>query len=278
MKATVVIWFLVGMYQYAALNLGYEIEIAGRFLKGRMGPPSLAPEASYYGSLSMLQLMYLLSEQSRKSRIFIGLAVASVVMSGSLLAMILLVFVLWRLPRKWLVGVAVAVPLLILVDFHLTSAGVTSRLASITAEGYSVAAFFLDASLNLRVGHMYFTMVANLMPSLLLLGPVDFMTQYNAFAASTGLLIQTGTGYILPAVGEMIYNAGIPGVLLLAGVMKRGLENSTTRGAKIEKLAFVIACMMNPITIANVFLIVYVQARTGPEVTRQVGARMRNTP
>jgi hypothetical protein len=261
-KATVVIWFLIGLYQYAALNLGYEIEIAGRYLKGRMGPPSLAPEASYYGSLSMLQLMYLLSEQNRKNRIFIGLAVASVIMSGSLLAMILLVFVVWRLPRKWFIGVAVAVPLLIIADYNLTSAGVTSRLASITAEGYSIAGFFLDASLNLRVGHMYFTMVANLVPSLLLIGSVDFMAQYNAFAASTGFLIQTGTGYVLPAVGEMIYSAGIIGVLLLAGILNRAQENASTRRTKIEKVAFILACMMNPITISNAFLIVYAQAKT----------------
>ncbi len=260
-RATVIIWFVVGLYQYVALNLGYEIEISGRYLAGRMGPPSLTVEASYYGSLSVLHLMYLLSEQSKKNRIFIACAVGSVVLSGSLLAMILLIFALRRLPASLRISVLVIVPLLVVGDFYLTSAGLTSRLMSISGEGISVSGLFLDASLNLRVGHTYFTMFENLVPSLLLVGPVDFMAQYNNFAVNSGLLIETGTNYILPAIGEMIYGAGILAVLLLVIVLKRAQENCATTAAKVEKIAFILASMLNPISISNIFLIAYAQAK-----------------
>ncbi len=104
-------------------------------------------------------------------------------------------------------------------------------------------------------------MFANLVPSLLLAGPIDFMAQYNSFAASTGVLIPTGTNYILPAIGEMIYGAGILAVLLLFILLKRAQENCATTAAKVEKIAFILACMLNPISISNIFLIAYAQAK-----------------
>ena len=258
-KATVVIWFSVGLYQYVATSLGYQVAIAGRYLPGRMGPPSLTAEASYYGSLSMVQLMYILAEKSVKKGFYIGCAIASVVLSGSLLAMILLVFPLRRVPRGWRIATILLLPLLVAGDFYLTSAGVTSRLRSVTGEGLSVTGLFLDASLNLRIGHTYFTMVKHLVPSLLFLGPIDFMTQYNDFAVRSTLFIETGTNYILPAIGEMIYGAGLLAAVLLLVILKRAQETCSTRMDKLEKVAFILACMLNPITIANVFLVLYAQ-------------------
>lgn len=257
-KATVVLWFLVGFYQYLAIKMGYQIEIPGRYLAGRMGPPSLTAEASYYGSISMLHLMYLLSEKSGKNTIFIVCAVASVLLSGSLLAMILLIFPLMKLPLNLRVSVVLILPMLVVSDFYFSSTGVVSRLMSIFSGGLAVSGLFSDASLNLRAGNMYFTLVNNLLPSLLLFSPIDFMSQYNSFALNSGLLIETGSNYILPAIGEMIYGSGVFAVLLLVIILKRALTTCDTSEAKIIKMAFIIVCMLNPISISNIFLILYI--------------------
>jgi len=270
-KATVMIWFTVGLYQYVGATLGYQVAISGRYLAGRMGPPSLTAEASYYGSLSMLQLMYILSEKNAKNALFVICAVASVVLSGSMLAMILLIFPLRRLPTRFRIGILLLLPLFVAGDFYLTSSGLTSRLKSVTGEGLGISGLFLDASLNLRVGHMYFTMFQHLIPSLVLAGPVDFMSQYNDFATNSGLFIETGTNYILPAVGEMIYGSGPLAVVLLMLLLKRAQENCGTRGEKVEKIAFIIACMLNPITISNAFLVLYAQSPTA----RRAGSHAR---
>lgn len=259
-KATVVIWFIVGLYQFVLVKLGYTIE-SGRYTPGRSGVPSLTAEASYYGSLSMVHLMYLLTEKKAKNGIFIACAAASVVLSGSVLAMLLLVFPLRKLRPIYRVGALLVIPLLVFADYYASQAGLLARLQGITSGASSATSYFLDASLNLRVGHMYFTLFQHLIPSLLLLGPIDFMIQYNHWAQNSGLFIDTESDYILPAVGEMIYGGGILAVLLLAMFLKRALSNCSTRGAKLERLAFILACMLNPISISNVFLLIYAQSR-----------------
>jgi hypothetical protein len=57
-RLTILIWLAVGLYQYISVALGLPIEIAGRFVEGRSGVPSLTPEPSIYGSLSILHMMY----------------------------------------------------------------------------------------------------------------------------------------------------------------------------------------------------------------------------
>jgi hypothetical protein len=261
-KWTVILWFLVGLYQYLSIKMGYQIEPSGRYLEGRMGPPSLTAEASYYGSLSVLQVMYLLSEKNRKNGIYILFATISVLMSGSLLAMLLLLFPLRPLLAKIRIKNFFLLFLIVVGIIYLaSSAGLTSRLDDLTSRGISFSSIFADASLNLRGGHIYFTMFENLITSLLLVGDIDFMSQYNEFAHESGLFIETGSNYILPAIGEMIYGSGIFAIMLLVIFLKRAQESCSTNDEKVEKVFFIISCMLNPISISNIFLIMYVQRK-----------------
>lgn len=263
---TIVVWFLIGAYQYIAIHLGYTINPPGRYLAGRMGPPSITAEASYYGSISMVQLMFLLSEKPRKGNgIFASFAFASVLMSGSLLSMLLLIFPLLRLPKVYKWTVAIVLPALIVLDYLNTSTGVASRLVHIFSDGFTLDGMLQDASLNLRAGHIYFTMIAHFWGSFFLVSPIDFMRQYNHFADASGVLIHTGTNYILPSIGQMVYGAGFIGVAVAALLLHRAQETCDSFSRKIEKTLFILACLFNPISIANPFLIIYARQRMRAE-------------
>ncbi len=142
-----------------------------------------------------------------------------------------------------------------------TSAGLTSRLTSIAAGGSGLASTLLDPSLNLRFGHLYFTLYENLFASLSLTSPVDFMEQYNRFAADSGVFIETGSNFILPAAGELIYGSGIAGAMLLYFFIRKARAEASTPGRKLVKTAFIISCMLNPISLSNAFLIIYAQQK-----------------
>lgn len=260
-KATIIIWFIVGLYQFLAIKMGWQIDITGRYITGRMGLPSLTAEPSFYGSISVIHLMYLLSDKNNNNGIFIACAVASVVLSGSLLAMVLLVFPLMKLSGRYLAGSMLILMTLVFSDYYLSLTGVTARIMSIFSDSVNLSSIFLDESLNLRVGHIYFTLYENLIPSLLLLGSIDFMADYNSFASESGLFINTGSNYILPAIGEMIYGAGFLAVLLWISFLNRAQETCMTKKEKIEKIIFIIACMLNPISMSNIFLILYATRR-----------------
>ena len=257
-KLTIVVWLAIGIYQYFALLLGLPVEFVGRYVAGRSGIPSLTSEPSMYGSLSVVQMMYLLSHRrADRHGFYVACAATSVVLSGSLLALLLLSLVFLRLNRRLRVAISLAVPSLVIVDYAFTSAGLTSRLSDIFSQDAGVIGVFLDASLNLRIGHVYFTLVDNLWESLFLMEPLSFMAQYNAFASTSGVFIDTGSNFILPAAGELVYGSGVFGLLLLVLVFMRAQAGVGTLTRKLEKLAFISACMLNPISISNIYLIVY---------------------
>jgi len=260
-RLTIVVWLAVGMYQYFALALGWPVEIASRYVEGRSGVPSLTSEPSTYGSLSMLQMMYLLTRDERKNMPYIAAAGISVVLSGSVLALILLIFPLLKLKARLRMATLMALLGLTILDFFFSSAGLISRLQSIGGDGSGLASLLLDPSLNLRAGHIVFTLGVNLFDSLLLLSPLGFMDQYNAFAQSSGLFIDTGSNFILPALGELIFGCGIIGLLLVANVLYLSQARSVGTSAKFEKIFFALMCMLNPISLSNFFLILYLNRR-----------------
>jgi hypothetical protein len=178
------------------------------------------------------------------------------------LAILLLVFPLFKLKAGPRLVAFIAVPALVMADYLFTSAGLTSRLLSIGAEGTGFAAALLDPSLNLRVGHIYFTLGVNLIDSLLLQTPLTFMDQYNAFAKNSGLFIETGSDFILSAAGELIYGSGSFGLVLLLTVLYFAQARSISGLAKTEKIAFIMICMLNPISLSNFFLVLYANRRT----------------
>ena len=260
-RLTIVVWLAVGVYQYFALAFGWPVEIAGRYVEGRSGVPSLTSEPSTYGSLSMLHMMYLLARDERKNVPYIAAAAISVVLSGSVLALILLIFPLLKLKARLRMAALVALPTLALFDFFFTSAGLTSRLQSIGADGTGLTSLLLDPSLNLRVGHLVFTLGVNFFNSLLLQSSLGFMEQYNTFAQNSGLFIDTGSDFILPALGELIYGSGVFGLLLFLRVIYLAQKRSAGTSAKFEKIFFTFMCMLNPISLSNFFLVLYLNRK-----------------
>ncbi len=259
-RFTVVVWLAVGLYQYVAVIQGLPVEFTGRFLEGRGGIPSLTAEPSFYGSMSMLHLMYLLNDQSGRHKLFFCLAAgASVVLSGSLLALLLFVFPLLKLRLYWRVLALAAGILVLFFDSSVNPAGLTMRMAAVLQSGLGVSAILSDPSLNLRFGHMYFTLVHNLFPSLLLTSPVNFMADYNQFAAASGIYIDTGSNFILPALGELVYSGGPFGLALAIGIILFAVNASPKRW--VEKTAFMLACLVNPLQISNPFLLIYALQR-----------------
>jgi hypothetical protein len=258
-RITVLLWFVVGVYQFIAVNLDLPVAFIGRYVEGRSGVPSLASEPSIYASLSMLQMMYLLSERNAKNGVFVACAAISVVLSGSILGFLMLIFPFMRLRKLVKIAVLIALVTLVLSDYALTSMGLLTRFSLFSLDSSNLVAALLDPSLNLRLGHIYFTLHQHLVDSLLLLSPVDFMAQYNSFAAGSPIFIQTGNNMILPAIGELIYGSGLAGVILLVLVFHRAWSRATTIGRKIEKVAFLSACLLNPIPLSNIFLVLYAQ-------------------
>lgn len=263
---TLALWFAVGLTQYVAVNAGIEIGFAGRYVAGRSGVPGLAAEASYFGSLSVLMAMYLLNGLRRHERPFVALAVLNVLMSGSVLAVLLLAFPLLHLKLRWLLPAALLLSLLFLLDASINEAGLTARLGAFETAGQGLVALLFDPSLNLRWGHIEFALGANFWPSVLFLSPVSFEAQYNAYAASTGYLIATGGNFILPMAGELIYGGGLFGLLIVLMLMWFGAKGGTTAWLRLVRGAFVLACLLNPISIANPMLVYFaLQPRGGHE-------------
>jgi hypothetical protein len=262
-RITITLWFLVGLAQYIMVRSGYAFEM-GRYMPGRSGIPSLTAEASYFGSLSLIQAMYLLELGWRRNAPFVLMGFLSVILSGSVLAILLLVFPLWRLALGWRIFAIAGTFLLAGAEYAISGAGVVARLIAILSGDSGVAGAVGDASLNLRFGHIYFTLVENLIPSIFYYSPVSFMEQYNEFALRSGIFMPTGSDFILPAIGELLYGGGIIAGAIFLILLARAAQGGVTIWLSAQRMAFVVACMLNPISIANPFLIAYVQgAKTG---------------
>lgn len=259
-RYTIVVWLLVALYQYVAIRMNLPVEFIGRYVPGRSGVPSLTSEPAAYGSLSVLHMMYLLTERNRRNVPYIAAAALSVVLSGSLLALLMLPFPLMKMPQRLRVFAAVAIPLAVFMDYSLSMSGVAARL-DVFSNGLNAYNLLRDASLNLRVGHIVFTLYHNFWESVLLLSPVGFMQDYNEFAMQSGLFIRTGSNFIVTSLGAMIYDYGIFGIFLLVAVLRGAAKQTSTPKGRLEKLAFIIACLLNPIALSNPFLIMYAQKK-----------------
>ncbi len=255
---------MVGLYQYLALLLGLPVGFAGRFVEGRSGVPSLAAEPSYFGSLAILMAMYLLHRGKRSDAIFVAIAVISVLMSGSVLALLLLgfPFLYLRTPVKLLA--AGATTLLVFADAAFNQAGLTARLGGFHSAGEGLVGILVDPSLNLRFGQIWFTLWENVVRELAFASAVSFGDQYNAFGAATGFLIPTESDFILPMAGELIYDSGVIGLAIVVLLMRHAWAGGASTGEKLIRLAFVAACLVNPVSVANPFLVFFVLQRPVP--------------
>jgi hypothetical protein len=253
-RFTLTIWFIAGLYQYIAVKLGLPMDFGGRYVEGRGGVPSMTAEPSYFGTLSVLMVMYLLHFGGRNG-IYIAMAVLSVLMSGSILAVIFLIFpfLYLRMPVKILA--AGAVTALVLVDAAINEAGLTARLAGFGSAGEGLVSLLVDPSLNTRFGHIWFSLWDNLWAELTFTSAIGFQNAYNTFAAETGVLIPTESEFILPIAGELLFGIGIFGLLIAGLLVSSAMRSGRTRGEQLIRGGLVVACLLNPISIANPFLV-----------------------
>lgn len=260
-RSVIVIWFLVGFYQYLAVNFGLPVSFSGRYVEERSGVPSMTAEASFFGGMAVMQMMYLLSRGDRRDNIYIAIAGLSVLISGSLLAILLLVFpFLLMRPRIQLLSM-MALSALVIADSQVNIGGLVARVSSVASPGEGLANVLLDPSLNLRIGHVIFTLYVNLVDSLFLISPLDFQSQYNAFGNSTGAFIPTESEFILTSLGGMIYGSGVFALPLLSMIFVRASDAASRPWRRIVKLGFLFACLLTTFGISNPFLLLYVLQR-----------------
>lgn len=85
------------------------------------------------------------------------------------------------------------------------------------------------------------------------------MADYNQFAVASGSYIDTGSNFILPALGELVYSSGPFGLALAIGIILFAVKASPRRW--VEKIAFISVCLLNPLQISNPFLLIYALQR-----------------
>lgn len=262
-RLTLVVWFAVAAYQYVALQLGLPVSFSGRFMEGRSGVPGLAAEPSYLGSLSVLMMMILLHDRRPGDIPFLVFGLLNVLISGSLLSLLLLGFAGAYMRPAELLAAGLFFLVVLLADFAINpGGGLSARLTSLTDFGTGLVALLLDPSLNLRIGHVWFTLWENLGTSLLFAHPVAFMDQYNQFASRTDLLfMQTESNFILPMAGELVYSGGVFGFMLAVLLIIRAGAAGQSRLRRFIRGSFMLACLLNPVSIANPFLVFYALQR-----------------
>lgn len=283
-RYTIALWFVFGLYEFISVSTGHGLGVpemlSGRFGEGRSGVPGLTAEPSFYGSLSALQMMYLLSRHERRNLPYIILAAVSVVLSGSLLASLMLLFPFFKLNWRWKLLTLATVPFLILGSFLISAGGIVSRLSFLQAtdaassmSGNIFDMLLLDGSLSIRIGNIYFTLYHHLWQSLTLMTPVHYKQEYTQFCLDQGIWYDPTTEYTIPFAGELVYGSGIFGLLLMVALIAFAQARSKTLSTKCEKAVFLVACFLNPITIANPFLSIYALGEDRSQDARSTSAR-----
>lgn len=260
-RAAIIIWFVVGIYQLVAVRLGLPIEFFGRYVPGRGGVPSLTAEPSFYGSISVLQLMYLLNENERSNRPYIALAICNVLLSGSILSYILLIVPLMRLPIKMMLLGLLPIIFVVSQGFKISDTGSFARLATldpVTIVSDPMRVLKRDASTNLRTGHVLFTLYDDFENSILLSNDSSFRESYNAWAFREGGYIYNGSDFILTSAGELIFRSGPFGLMLIILIFYFGTSVMDSKKLKVEKISFMLLCFLSPIGLSNPFFVFYI--------------------
>ncbi len=262
-RATIVIWFAFGLYQTIGIRLGWDMDFTGRFVASYSGVPSITAEPSFYGSLSVLQIMILASNHVRRNIPFYVLAAMSVLMSGSLLAFLFFLFPVWLLPARWKLAGAIAVLILLLLGVQVMESGFFARVQKFQLSGLGSDIMGIDISLNLRFGHIWYIFYENILRELSLVNSVDFFFEYNHWASRNPLIYPTSTDFILPSGGELIFRSGPVGLLIMIYIILFASRTAEGRNMRLLKVGFVTACLLNPMSLANPFFILYIHQRVG---------------
>lgn len=254
------LWFAVGLYQFIALRLGLPVEFLGRFVAERSGVASLTAEPSFYGSISVVQIMYLLSEQRARNRPFIIMAVASVLLSGSLLSYLLLLVPLMRLRISLIFGGIVILLIFTTQEVRLAESGLFNRISNIDLVSTLTDPLRIiqtDASTNLRVGHIWFTLFDSFWDSIFLKSDVSYRESYNSWAFSQGYFLYNQSDYILTSAGELVFRSGFFGFILISLIYYYVFKSKQSTQMRFEKVIFTTLCFLGPINLANPFFVFY---------------------
>jgi len=250
-RIAILVWFVVGLFQTVAIRLGIPIEFIGRYTPGRSGVPSLTAEASFYGSISVLHLMYLLGDNNRWNRPFCVLAVANVLMSGSTLSFLLLLIPAARLKREYMILAILGVAVIFVLGLDFSQSGFFNRLQSFDPGSIGTRILETDPSTNYRFGNILFAFGSNLWHEVTFQSSVDFYLDYNTWAAGSRLFLFVDSDFIVTSGGELAYRSGLFGIAIIVLALKTAYERASTFTDKVEKVAFVVACMLNPVSFAN---------------------------
>jgi hypothetical protein len=257
----IIVWFAVGLYQVIAVRAGLPVTFVGRYVVGRSGVPSLTAEASFYGSISVVQIMYLITNRDRRDLPYICMAALSVLFSGSALALLMLAFPLARLPNRLKLLGGGAMLIVLLSGYHISDSSFFQRLKAFDFQNAGALFVLQDPSTNLRVGHTVFTLWDNLWRELTFQNSVGFQLEYLKFSERSGLFIPNGSDAILPSGGELLFRSGFVGLLLIAALMRHAWFTADLRFDRFEKLVFVAVCLVSPIALINPFFVFYIQKR-----------------
>ena len=260
-RLTIVVWFIVGLYQVIAIRLGLPIEFDGRYVASRSGVPGLTAESSFYGTISVIQIMYLIAEKDSKNNIYIVFAAISVLMSGSAIALLLLVVPLFRLKVEYKIIGFIFVLVFVVSGFDFVSTGLFNRFQSFELSQIGVQLIERDASTNLRFGHVFFTLSYNFFNEIFYFNSIYFEREYNNWAYNSNLFIYNESDNILTMAGELVFRSGAAGFALVLMLLHVSWTSASLTYDRFEKLAFVVLCLLNPINLANPFLILYIQKK-----------------
>jgi len=261
MKSVIVIWFAVGLFQTVFLALGFDVGIPGRFVAGRGGVPSLAPEPSLYGMLSIIAVLYLMHTKEGAPPLYILLALGNVFLSGSILAILASFFVFPLLSFRTRAILLAVFVLLIGIAVTMVDLTFLQRVRDISSLGFDWSLLLADYSINLRVGHIVYTLWAELPSALLFQTSPEFEREYNNWASGTGRFFPTGSNHILPGIGDMVYRGGLFGLGLTLIVFSVAFRLSPSR--PWIKLIVLLFLTLSQLGIASPFVMLYALQRAG---------------
>ena len=304
-RITIIIWVFFGLYQTLSINSFLPVIETGRFGLTETGVPSFTAEPSFFGGFLTLMMLYLAFETPNKYDLyFYFIAAFGLFLSGSLLAFLSILFVIYFVPWKVKFTILAAFLTQLIIAHIADFNGVENRLnrpdskienfeiqeknlieeefefSESSEENFSNNTKILklkitsniilltekilqDKSINLRFGHVYYVFIHNIINEISFKNDINFQTEYNHYTQSNSLFIEpTGSRYILPTAGEIVFHAGLFGLILIISLLVQAWKNCNGLHQKLFKLASLGFFLISPYSIASFFMVAYITQKS----------------
>lgn len=288
LKTTIVVWVASAVYQTLSTVFDLPVFETGRHVIGRGGVPSLTPEPSIFGGFLILSCLYIAFLKPQKyDLLFYLIAGFGIFLSGALIPLVGLLLLIYFLPVKGKVMLLAAYlaastfNMMIGTDnmntrldsfYQSTSIPVNSadrnenkplrgdpdKLTLLLEKSDFLVRVLKSPSFNLRIGHLYFVYFESFPEIITLRNNVNFETAYNQFSGNNPYIIETGSRYILPSSGTIIYHAGIFGIVLILCLFIQCWNNCSTVHRRLFKIASLAFFLVSPYSISSFFIVAYV--------------------